>query len=44
MFMKQLAKIQIFMKEDTLFSIPREKAVKMNIEMNLKTDGTVQIQ
>ena len=37
-------KIQIFMEENTLFSIPREKAVKMNIEMNLKTDGTVQIQ
>jgi hypothetical protein len=36
-------KLQLFMAENTTFSIPREKAVKMNIEMNLKTDGTVQV-
>lgn len=34
-------KLQI--KKNSTFSIPREKAVEMYVEANLKTDGTVQI-
>lgn len=34
-------KLQI--KKDSTFSIPRDKAVEMYVEANLKTDGTVQI-
>lgn len=37
-------KVQVFMKENTVFSVPREKAVKMNLEMNFKTDGTIQVK
>ena len=35
--------ILIHIAKDSEFSIPRDKAVKMNIQLNLKTDGTVQI-
>ena len=36
--------IQIWLRKDSKFSIPREKAVKVNLELSLKTNGTVQIQ
>ena len=36
--------IQIWLRKDSRFSIPREKAVKVNLELSLKTNGTVQIQ
>lgn len=37
-------KVQVFMGKNTVFSVPREKAVKMNLEMNFKTDGTIQVK
>lgn len=45
--MKQAANfnpnIQLKMAKDTVFSVPREKAVEMNIEMAIKTDGIVKV-
>lgn len=37
-------KFSLFMAKDSVFSIPREKGVKLKIELNLKTDGLIQIQ
>lgn len=36
--------IQILMSKSSVFSIPREKAIEMNIELSLKTDGVVQVK
>ena len=36
-------KIQVLMVENTCFSVPREKAVEMNIELAIKTDGEVEL-
>ena len=35
--------IQLQLLKDTVFSIPREKGVDVRIELNLTTDGTVQV-
>ena len=37
-------KIQLKIKKDSSFSIPREKTVQLNIEMAIKTDGIVQVK
>lgn len=36
-------KIQLKMDKNSVFSVPRDKAVEMNIEMGITTDGTVQV-
>lgn len=36
-------KIQLLMEKDSVFSLPREKAVEMNLEMGFTTDGTVKV-
>lgn len=36
--------IHIRMDKNTLFSVPREKGVEMNVELNLKTDGILQLK
>ena len=36
--------IQLKMAKDTIFSVPRVKAVEMNIEMGIKTDGIVKVK
>lgn len=37
-------KIKIQIAKDTVLTLPREKAIEMNIDINLKTDGTVQVK
>lgn len=37
-------KIKIQITKDTVLTLPREKAIEMNIDINLKTDGTVQVK
>ena len=36
-------KIQLLMEKDSVFSLPREKAVEMNLEMGFTTDGIVKV-
>lgn len=36
--------IQLLMKEGTKFSLPREKAVAMNLEITLSTDGDIKVK
>ena len=36
--------IQLLMKKDTKFSLPREKAVAMNLEITLSTDGDIKVK
>ena len=35
--------IKLKMEKGSIFSIPREKAVEMKIEMGLKTNGAVKV-
>ena len=37
-------KIKIQIANNSVLKLPREKAVEMNIDINLKTDGTVQVK
>lgn len=35
---------KIFIKENTVYSIPRDKMIDMNLEISFTTDGTVQVK
>ena len=34
----------IFLKRGSVFSLPREKKIDMNLEMGFETDGTIQVK
>lgn len=34
----------LFLKRGSVFSLPREKMIDMNLEMSFKTDGTIQVK